>query len=87
MKSEAYLRFVRGCPCLVCGTPGTEAHHLQRVELSAMSKKPGDEWAVPLCRHHHQKLHDLGDEQSFWDLSGIDPKEWAIRHWEVWNGL
>ena len=87
MKSPRYLDFVRGLGCLVCQSPLVQAHHLQRVELSAMSKKPGDEWTVPMCSKHHTDLHLTGDEQSWWDLKGIDAKGWAERMWEVWNGV
>jgi hypothetical protein len=43
--------------CLVCGAPGFELHHrsyerLGKEELFDL---------VPLCRGHHQKLHDLLD--------------------------
>jgi hypothetical protein len=32
------------------------------------------------------KLHHFGDERTWWDLEGIDPKEWARKNWEKFNG-
>ena len=42
-----------------------------------MSKKSGDDWAVPLCYEHHGELHYYGDEKTWWDLKGVDPMEWC----------
>jgi hypothetical protein len=32
------------------------------------------------------KLHAFGDERTWWDLQGVDPKEWAKLNWEKFNG-
>jgi|TARA_R110001606_G_scaffold398634_2_gene578148 hypothetical protein len=32
------------------------------------------------------KLHHFGDERTWWDLQGVDPKEWAKLNWEKFNG-
>jgi hypothetical protein len=32
------------------------------------------------------KLHHFGDERTWWDLQGVDPKEWARLNWEKFNG-
>jgi hypothetical protein len=50
------------------------------AEPSAMGKKSGDDWAVPLCADHHAELHSYGDEKTWWDLKGVDPMEWCERH-------
>jgi hypothetical protein len=47
------------------------------AEPSAMGKKSGDDWAVPLCADHHTELHAFGDEKTWWDLRGVDPVEWC----------
>lgn len=86
IRSEAYLRHVRGQPCLSCGAPG-EAHHLQRAQPRAMGRKTGDQWVVPLCHACHMSLHNFGGgETTWWDLRGVDPMEWASASWENFNG-
>jgi hypothetical protein len=46
-----------------------------------MAKKPGDQWAVPLCRIHHRALHDAGDETRWWQDQKIDPVALAEELW------
>ena len=84
LVNEKYLRSLRGQPCLVCGQGG-EAHHLMRAEKRGMARKTGDNWAVPLCHKCHMELHAFGNEQTWWDLEGIDAKEWASKNWEKYN--
>ena len=76
IKAEAYLKWIRTQPCLVCGR-WSIAHHLMHAEPSAMGKKSGDNWAVPLCADHHTDLHRFGDELTWWAMRGIDPIKWA----------
>ena len=75
-RSKAYLKTLRGLPCLVCGQP-SEAHHVTYAEPNALSRKVGDNWCVPLCRTHHSELHLFGDERLWWAIQGIDPLESA----------
>jgi hypothetical protein len=84
VRSKAYMAHVRGFPCLSCGGQA-EAHHVKFAELRSMGMKPGDNWCVPLCHACHMSLHDFGREQVFWACLGIDPIEWARKHWERWN--
>jgi hypothetical protein len=56
-----------------------------RAEARGVSRKTGDNWAVPVCHTCHMKLHAYGDEQSWWDLEGIDAKEWASKNWDKYN--
>lgn len=86
IKSPAYLKHIRSLPCLVCERPGVDPHHLMHAEPSAMSMRSGDNWAVPLCRHHHDALHGFGAEPTWWAVKGIDPDEWAIKSWNDWSG-
>lgn len=51
------------------------------VEAMGAKLKVGDNWAVPLCFKCHDALHLFGDEQTFWDLNGVDPVEWAKKEW------
>jgi hypothetical protein len=85
IRNEKYLNTLRGTPCLVCRR-GAEAHHLQHVGERGVGMRSGDNWAVPLCHDCHMKLHRFGDERTWWDLEGVDPKEWASKNWEKYNG-
>jgi hypothetical protein len=46
-----------------------------------MGTKPSDEWVVPLCRTHHQSLHQVGDEEVWWTKLNLDPIVEAERLW------
>ena len=50
-----------------------------------MGRKTSDNWAVPLCHKCHMELHAFGDEQTWWDILGIDPIEWAKENWRKYN--
>ena len=58
---------------MVCGRLPSQAHHLRFPQLRALGKKPSDEWVVPLCRTHHQSLHQVGDEEGWWMKLSLDP--------------
>ena len=85
VRDEAYLRTVRGQPCLVCGMPGS-AHHVMYGQRRGVSLKTGDNWVVPLYHRCHMQLHHYGDERTWWDLQGIEPLDWARKNWEKFNG-
>jgi hypothetical protein len=76
VKDKKHLSWVRSQGCLICER-WSQAHHVMFAEPSAMGKKSGDDWAVPLCADHHTELHACGDERTWWDLKGIDPIEWC----------
>lgn len=76
VRDEKWLREVRRIPCLICGR-WAQAHHLQHAEPSAMGKRSGDNWAVPLCADHHTALHRFGDEPLWWATEGVDPIKWV----------
>ena len=75
-RSEKRLRLARGEPCLVCGIPGSSAHHLTYMQPAAMGMKVGDQYTVPLCHTHHMELHAHGNEKQWWALQGMEPEEW-----------
>jgi hypothetical protein len=60
-------------PCLVCGYP----HHLRFAQPRALGRKVSDEFTVPLCRDHHQQLHQAGNEVAWWHELQIKPLEIA----------
>ena len=62
VRNEAYLRWIRSLPCLVCHTPrGVEAAH---TGPHGISQKSSDLSAIPLCGRHHRtgddSYHRLG---------------------------
>lgn len=85
-RAPDYLTLVRRCPCLSCDQdPSGEAAHLR---MSAAGKpvtgtgiKPGDQWALPLCKDCHtirnDSQHAVG-ERAFWRGLGLDPMEICV---------
>jgi hypothetical protein len=43
--------------------------------------KVSDEFTVPLCRNHHQQLHQAGNEVAWWHDLDIKALEIANRLW------
>jgi hypothetical protein len=80
-RNREHLRYVAQQACLVCGRKPSDPHHLRHVQPRALSRKPSDEFAVPLCRTHHRSVHRAGDEQAWWKQVGIDPIQVARRLW------
>jgi hypothetical protein len=58
------------------------AHHLRFVQPRALGRKSSDEFTVPLCRTHHRAVHRVGDEQAWWQQTGIDPIKVARKLWK-----
>lgn len=50
-----------------------------------MGVKVDDKFTVPLCALCHHELHRFGNEQTFWDLNGIDAMAWAEKKWRQYN--
>lgn len=87
MKSRAYRQYISTIPCLICGNPEVQVHHLLRTGEHGMGKKSGDEWCVPLCVRHHDELHRNGDEVIFFGLNGkdyLDIKRWCRIRYSAW---
>jgi len=81
LRDKAHLAFVRSQPCLVCGHQPCDPHHLQFAQPRALGLKVSDEFTVPLCRNHHQQLHQAGNEVAWWHDLDIKPLEIANRLW------
>jgi hypothetical protein len=83
IEDPAYLAHVRTLPCLICGSPWTEAAHIRAASLphgkryTGKAEKPSDCWAVPLCSHHHREQHST-NELAWWVSYGLDPFVIAI---------
>lgn len=65
-RNPSHLVHIRSLPCMICGMPAI-AHHLLRPwnGVRGMSRKSGDENAVPLCDPDHRSLHAAGDEDEW----------------------
>lgn len=88
LKNETYLKWVREQPCLVCHTPGVDAHHPRSItgEKRGFSQKAcGDDWAVPICRPHHIEAHSFGNEVDYWIEKRVDPIDWASKSYQQWT--
>jgi DNA recombination protein Rad52 len=87
IRDGEHLQFVAAQPCLVCGRTPAQAHHLRFAQPRSMGSKVSDEWTVPLCLLHHRALHDVGDEQSWWEERKIDAKSEASKMWRDRQGM
>jgi hypothetical protein len=83
IRDKEHLKFVGRQPCLICGRAPSDAHHLRFAQLRALGRKVSDEFTVPLCRTHHRELHRKGNENAWWQCSGIEPLEHAYRLWQA----
>jgi len=81
LRDKAHLRFVASQPCLVCGYQPCDPHHLRFAQPRALGLKVSDEFTVPLCRDHHQQLHQTGNEVAWWHDLDIKPLEIAKKLW------
>lgn len=87
IRSPGHLQWIRGHECSaagrdhVCCTPIVAAHTRTETDGS-MGKKPGDNWAIPLCAYLHDLQHRMG-EGPFERLYGIDMKKIAAELWRV----
>lgn len=82
LRDKAHLRFVASQPCLICGRQPSDPHHLRFAQPRALGLKVSDEFTVPLCRDHHQQLHQAGNEAAWWHDLDIKPLEIAKGLWE-----
>lgn len=85
LRDHRYLDWIRRKPCLICGMP-SDAHHLQHAQPRSLGRKTGDQYAVPVCRRHHDEIHGRGiPERTWWALQGINPIIWAERAYKEWT--
>lgn len=82
-RDKDHLRFVASQPCLVCRHLPSDAHHLRFAQPRALGLKVSDEFTVPLCRDHHQQLHNAGNEVSWWHDLSIKPLAIAKELWSA----
>lgn len=60
----------------------SDPHHLRFTQPRALGLKVSDEFTVPLCRGHHQQLHQAGNEVASWKNLNIDALPIAKGLWE-----
>jgi DNA recombination protein Rad52 len=82
LRDKSHLRFVASHPCLVCGRQPSDPHHLRFAQPRALGLKVSDEFTVPLCRDHHQQLHQAGNEVAWWHDLDIKPLVIAKTLWD-----
>jgi hypothetical protein len=85
IHDEAYLRFIRTLPCVICGDDTTvEAAHVAYSDPSVgkrstgMAEKSHDKYALPVCGEHHRAQHQWGNERDWWKLADKDPVKLAL---------
>ena len=79
--SRQHLTLIRQCPCVRCGSYPSQAHHLLRTGEHGTSRRSSDQWAVPLCKTHHDELHHYGDEDAWFALRQQDGRAIAKSLW------
>jgi len=68
-------------PFAVCGRSPADPRHLRFAQPRALGRKVSDEFTVPLCRVHHDALHQRGDEAAWWKSVNIEPVPIALVLW------
>jgi len=58
-RSRKYLMHIRNMPCIECGWPFSEPHH---IETGGMATKCGDNLVVPLCGLNARGCHRKADK-------------------------
>lgn len=69
-----FLSWVKKQPCECCGRPADDPHHLIGWGQGGMGTKAHDFLVIPLCRQHHNELHN--DPLKFERIHGDQP--WLI---------
>ncbi|QLO37327.1 DUF968 domain-containing protein [Klebsiella sp. RHBSTW-00484] len=57
-ESLHFLAWVKTQPCMCCGQPADDAHHLIGWGQGGVGTKAHDIFTIPLCRKHHRQLHE-----------------------------
>ena len=76
-RNEKHLRFVRECPCIICGFVPSDPAHIRMADariskpITGIATKSDDRFTLSLCRRHHEEAHRMG-ERKFWEHYHID---------------
>lgn len=77
-KQIAHREFVRGFPCVVCGSLDIAPHHVTAHADRIGRLKRDHELLAPLCRFHHQNTQNSKDSvealnhRGFFKKYGVD---------------
>lgn len=79
IRSPGHCKWVRehGCSVPKCSHVPIEAAHVRTGTEGGTGIKPGDNWVISLCVHHHLMQHQHG-EREFEQLFSIDMKALAM---------
>ena len=83
IRDKDHLEFITTRNCVICGRCPSQAHHIRYAQPRALGRKVSDEWTIPLCAIHHRALHDVGDEETWWNQQKLDPLKEAERLWQM----
>ena len=56
-ECEKYTQWVKTQPCVCCGKQSDDPHHIIGYGQGKMGGKAHDIFTIPLCRKHHNELH------------------------------
>ena len=86
---KLFYQEVKNQPCIVCGKYGVDVAHITPLSRHAengrrqwTSRSHKDErafFAVPLCREHHNMVHQHGEEWLFEQVGREYPYAHALR--------
>jgi hypothetical protein len=98
-NSRRYLDWLKTLPCVACGCPADDPHHLLKARgiHKGLGQKNPDRWAIPVCRALHEHLHQktsrprdraLGRDEAFlMSRYGVDARSVCRRLWSVWKNI
>ena len=68
----AYLDWVKTQPCVLCGGPADDAHHITGRGFGGMGLTAPDLLTMPVCRADHNLIHE---SPAHWDWQ----YEWVVK--------
>jgi hypothetical protein len=85
IRCPSHITWVRGHFCTIndpeCSVR-MEAAHVRIGTDGGTGMKPGDNWVIPLCGHHHAEQHQMG-EATFERRHRINMKAIAEGLWRI----
>jgi hypothetical protein len=84
--SPVRREWIRARPCSVWGCtnrPSENAHVSPENEPSGMGRKGDYQYVIPLCRHHHEQYHRMG-QRTFNDEHRMDVALVAVYTQGLW---
>ena len=82
-RSRKYLDWIKKQPCMFCSQPADDPHHVIGMwHLSGMGMTAPDSMCMPLCRPHHDLVHQepaiqpMQAEWLLWTLNKALKQAW-----------